>query len=77
MTREEALETLKKPAYDPETIDQEFEYVATKLGISVEELQSYMDAPNKTYKDYKSQDYIYNIGASVMRLFGLERGGKR
>ena len=77
MTREEALEALKKPAYDSVTIDQEFEYVATKLGISVEELQSYMDAPNKTYKDYKSQDYIYNIGASVMRLFGLERGGKR
>ena len=28
---------------------REFEYVATKLGISVDELQSYMDAPNKSY----------------------------
>ena len=35
-----------------------------------------MDAPNKTYKDYKSQENIYNIGAKVMRLVGLERGGK-
>ena len=77
MTREEALESLLKPAYDPETIKQDFEYIATKLGISVEELQSYMDAPNKTYKDYKSQDSIYNMGAKAMRALGLEKGGKR
>jgi len=77
MTREDALEKLKHPAYDPKTIKQDFEYIATKLGISVEELQSYMDAPNKTYKDYKSQENIYNIGAKVMRFLGLEKGGKR
>jgi len=77
MKREDALEKLKTPAYDPKTINQDFEYVATKLGISVEELQGFMDAPNKTYKDYKSQEYIYNVGAKVMRLLGLEKGGKR
>ena len=77
MNREDALKQLEKPAYDPETIKQDFEYIATKLGISVDELQGYMDAPNKTYKDYKSQDGIYNIGAKVMRLLGKEKGGKR
>lgn len=77
MTREEALKNLEGPAYDPETIATDFEYIATKLGISVEELQSYMDAPNKTYKDYKSQENVYSIGAKVMRLIGLEKGGKR
>ncbi len=77
MTRDEALEMLKSPAYNPETIQQDFEYIATKLGISVAELQSYMDAPNKTYKDYKSQENIYNVGAKVMRMLGLEKGGKR
>lgn len=77
MTRDEALEKLKRPAYDPETIDQDFEYVATKLGISVEELRGYFDAPNKTYKDYKSQQSVYAIGAKVMKSLGLELGGKR
>tara|TARA_B100001175_G_scaffold71235_1_gene59029 strand:+ start:436 stop:1536 length:1101 start_codon:yes stop_codon:yes gene_type:complete len=77
MTRKDALMKLKQPAYNPKTIHQDFEYIATKLEISVEELQSYMDAPNKTYRDYKSQQNIYNIGAKVMRLFGLEKGGKR
>ena len=77
MTRENALEKLNHPAYDPDTIMQDFEYIATKLGISKEELQSYMVASNKTYKDYKSQQNIYNIGATLMRVFGLEKGGKR
>jgi len=77
MTREEALEKLSHPAYDEKTIAHEFEYVATKLEISVEDLQGYMDAPNKSYKDYKSQENIYLLGAKIMRLLGLERGGKR
>jgi len=77
MSREEALEKLKKPAYDPETIDHDIEYVATKLGITVDELNSYMDLPKKNYKDYRSQETIYNVGAKVMKLFGLEVGGKR
>lgn len=77
MTRDEALEQLKVPPFDEATVAHEFEYVATKLRISVEELQSYLDAPNKTYKDYKSQENIYAVGAKVMKFFGLELGGKR
>ena len=77
MTRDEALEKLSKPAYDPETIHHDFEFIANKLGISVEELQSYFDGPNKTYKDYKSQESIYNLGARFMRALKLEKGGKR
>lgn len=77
MTREQALEKLERPSYDEATTAQEFEYVATKLGISVAELQGYLDAPNKTYKDYKSQESIYAVGAKVMQFFGMELGGKR
>jgi N-acetyl sugar amidotransferase len=77
MTRDEALEKLKKPAYSESTIEQDFEYIATKLGISVEELQGYMDAPNKSYKEYNSQAQIYTVGAKVMKVLGLELGGKR
>ncbi|NQU34600.1 MAG: N-acetyl sugar amidotransferase [Bacteroidetes bacterium] len=77
MSREEALERLSKPAFDEESITSDFEYIANKLDISIEELQGYMDAPLKTYKDYKSQDSIYKIGTKVIRAFGFERGGKR
>jgi N-acetyl sugar amidotransferase len=77
MTRAAALERLAQLPYDPATIGQEFEYVATKLGITTAELQSYMDAPKKTYKDYRSQESIYYLGARAMKLFGMELGGKR
>ena len=77
MTREEAIKKLAIPGYNKETIKQDFEFVATKLDISKEELQNYMDAPKKTYKDYKSQKNIYIMGAKVMRILGLEKGGKR
>lgn len=77
MSREEALELLKKPAYDPETIDDDMEYIANKLDITTEELTEYFNAPNKTYKDYKNQQFIYDLGAKVLRAIGLEKGGKR
>jgi len=77
MTRGDALEKLKDPAYDPEMIEHDFEYVATKLGISVNDLQKLMDLPKQTYKDYKSQQSIYNIGAFLLKKLGLEVGGKR
>jgi len=77
MTRGEALAKLESPALDDATVRQEFEYVATKLGISTAELQGYFDAPNKTYKDYESQENFYALGARAMRLFGMELGGKR
>ncbi len=78
MTREEALEDLAKPPYDEETIAHDFEYIATKLGISIDELQGYMQAPKKSYKDYKNQLYLFLLGSRVMQLMGLEeRAAKR
>lgn len=73
LTREAALEKLSKPAYDEDTVHQDFEFVATKLGISVEELQSYMDAPNKSVRDYKSQQALFNLGSKILTTLGLEK----
>lgn len=77
MTRKEALKKLKEPAYDKVTIHQEIEYVANKLNINIDELQSYMNASKKTYKDYKSQEFIYHFGAKFLKYLGIEKGGKR
>ncbi len=78
MKREEALADLAQPPYDKETIGQDFEYISTKLGISVAELQGYMEAPRKSYKDYKNQLYLFLLGARVMQMMGLdERAVKR
>jgi N-acetyl sugar amidotransferase len=73
MTRETALHELANLPYDEETIAQDFEYIATKLGISVPELQSYLEAPNKSYRDYKSQLGIFQVGTRVLQALGVEK----
>jgi N-acetyl sugar amidotransferase len=77
MTRNEAIEKLKISPYDEAIIQQDFEFIANKLNISVDELQSYFDAPNKTYKDYASQEKVYKIGAKLFKFLGIEKAGKR
>ena len=77
MTREEALEKLKVSAISDEDAKHDFEYIATKLDISVEELQKYFDQPNKTYKDYKNQQSLFDLGAKVLKYIGVERSIKR
>jgi N-acetyl sugar amidotransferase len=73
MTREEALERISKPAYDEATIAQDFEYIATKLDISVAELEALLKGPNRSYRDYKSAMPLIQLGTAVMRAFGVQR----
>ncbi|MBY0496023.1 MAG: N-acetyl sugar amidotransferase [Cyanobacteria bacterium] len=77
LTREDALCKLQKPAYDPQEIEQDFSFVATKLGITEDELRGYLTMPQKTHRDYKSQEWLFKLGAAVMKAIGLEIGGKR
>jgi N-acetyl sugar amidotransferase len=77
MSRKEALERLMLPAIEPEIASHDFEYIATKLGITIKELEHYRDSPNKTYKDYKNQDGMFKVGTKVMTWLGLENSPKR
>jgi len=77
MTRDEALRELQKPSFDPGSIDDEFEYIATKLGISVTELRAYHTAPLKSYRDYRNQEWMFDLGAYVLKALGVERAVKR
>jgi N-acetyl sugar amidotransferase len=77
MTRDAALEALKGPAYDPATIHHDFEYVASKLDMPLDELKACFESPKKTYMDYSNQEGVYTFGAKAMKLLGKELGGKR
>jgi N-acetyl sugar amidotransferase len=73
MTRTKALEELSRPACDEASARRDFEYVATKLGIPVAELQGYFDAPKRTYRDYKNQMSTYVLGTKVLTALGVEK----
>jgi N-acetyl sugar amidotransferase len=73
MTRDEAVAKVAQPAFDQATINQDFEYIATKLDITVQELRDLMTIPKRTYRDFKHQMAIFEIGQSVMRAIGGQR----
>lgn len=73
MTRTEALERISKPELDEQFLKQEFEYVANKLDLKVEEFQQIFDGENKTYHQYKNKRWLIGLGAKMMKLLGLEK----
>lgn len=76
MTRDEALQILETPPYDEQTIHQDFEYIATKLRISVDELRTYHDMPRRYYWDYRNNaKLLAAIEWAVTSLKIGRRGG--
>jgi putative aminotransferase len=73
MTREAALDRLSRPEMDEHFLKQEFEYVAHKLDLTVDELQQIFELPKKTYRDYRNKRWMIGFGANAMRWLGLEK----
>jgi len=51
LTREEALKIIESP---PDVAPETTEYVIRKLGLTVKEYDAVMEAPNKSFRDYKT-----------------------
>ncbi len=76
ISREEALEELNKPSYDPELIDQDFNYIAKKLNIDNIDLKKFHKMPKKYWHDYKNLNNIFKISEKVLQyISGTRRGG--
>ncbi len=73
MTREDALERLKHSELDEQTLKNEFEYVANKLEFEVDELKIIFNGENKTFRDYKNNRSLIQLGAKIMQILGLEK----
>ena len=77
MKREQALKQLSDLPYDKDYIKNDLEFISNKLDIKTSKLNEYFNLPNKSYKDYKNMQLLYNIGSKAMKFLGMERGGKR
>ena len=73
MTREDALKKISVAPYTEE-IEDDFEYVANKLEISVMELKNLMNGENKSFRDYNSNYLLINFFTKLVRLAGIEKG---
>ena len=73
MDREAAMERISRPELPEKELEQEFEFVAQKLGLTVDELRQYFNGQNKSYKDYKTKHKIITLGTRIMQFFGVEK----
>lgn len=73
MTRKEALERIANPELGEHFLEREFQYVAHKLDLSVDELRVIFNGENKSSYDYKSKRVLIEIGSKVMSFLGLEK----
>ncbi len=72
MTREEALEKLKRPAVSKEDAKELFKEVADKLKITEEELRGYYELP-KVYRKYKNNSWAFEVGIKLYTVLGLDK----
>lgn len=73
MTRDEALEILSRPPYDPVQMELDKAYVAKKLGVSVQEFDEIIALPNKTPADYRNEMWVIRAGVVLSKLLGIEK----
>lgn len=78
LTREEALDKLKEPLYAPRELAADLEYVAKKLGLTVAELESFIDSPCVSYDAYPNWDSRYffmkGVQERIERMLGRKVG---
>lgn len=73
ITRDEALAELDRQPYTAERIEEDTEFIADKLGLTVEEFDHLIAGENKTFEDYKNSFWMIQLGTKVLRALGIER----
>ena len=73
MDRDDALIRISRPEMSEEFLTQEFEFVAHKLGFSLQELEMLFNIPKKTYRDYKNKRWLIGLGTNLLRYLGPEK----
>ncbi|WP_418501872.1 N-acetyl sugar amidotransferase [Flagellimonas sp.] len=69
LSRNEALEEMKKEIYPNGSHIEDMEYVAKKLGISSAEFEQIIEMPNKSYNDYANNEKLFKLGFKIRNLF--------
>jgi N-acetyl sugar amidotransferase len=74
MTREQAIEELQRPTYDEKKLNDEIEYVAKKLNVSINEFHQIMAIQKKTFHDYPNNtDSFYSrLAYKIYRKFSFK-----
>ena len=73
MDRDGALKRLESSELSEFELSKEFEFVASKLDISTDDLQSIFEGENKTYKNYRNKRPLIGLGYQILSKLGIEK----
>jgi len=73
LSRHEVIERIKKPEIDERSSEREFEYIAHKLDLDVNQLKNIFEGENKTSNDYKSKRRLIDFCGKILCKLGLEK----
>jgi N-acetyl sugar amidotransferase len=73
LTREEALDEVALPALSQGEAQRQIKFVAKKLEISVDELDTLLASPNVSHFAYKNQDHLWSLLVRLGRMLGKGR----
>lgn len=76
ITREQAVEKLNEPLYDPAELAEDKAFIAEKLGITVSELDKYIEEPGRHYTDFPNWDSRYALLKKVQGIVAKLTGKK-
>ncbi len=69
MTREQALQEIKKPIYDPVLLKQDMLFVLKKFNLTQEEFNAILKAPLKQARDYPSNYLLFENLKKYRNIF--------
>ena len=73
MSRDEAIKKISETPYDETLINEDMEYIAKKLGITLSQFREIINGDNKTYKDYKNSLNLIEFAIKIAKIFGVEK----
>ena len=71
MTREQAVEKLAQPPYDPKQLEVDMRAIASALKISLEEWRAILASPIRQHDDFPSQKWMFALKDAVVTKLGL------
>lgn len=76
ITREQAIQKLDEPLYNDTELAEDKKYIADKLGITVTELDRYIEEPSRHYTDFPNWDRRYKFIKRLQNSFDKVVGKK-
>lgn len=70
LSKEQAVKELKQPPYNLKIMAEDYEYVAKKLGFTLEEFDEVLNGPIRFHSDFKEEVKIQRFLSRIKNLIG-------